>query len=136
MRFVFYGRVSPEDWQDPVISRARQLAQAAALVAGYGQITGEYFDAGQSRVLPWARRPQAAALLAAMADPGAAGLRPTPESGRSLPTAARCGCGPGSRCPAPRPGPNSKKPWSVVATNGMSRPSSHAIGWSETFWCP
>jgi site-specific DNA recombinase len=39
-------------------------------VAGYGRITGEYFDAGQSRVLPWARRPQAAALLAAMADPG------------------------------------------------------------------
>ena len=29
----------------------------------------EYFDVGQSRVLPWARRTQAAALLAAMADP-------------------------------------------------------------------
>ena len=70
VRFAFYGRVSTEDWQDPVSSRARQLAQAQALVAGYGQITGEYFDAGQSRVLPWARRPQAAALLAAMADPG------------------------------------------------------------------
>ena len=70
LRFAFYGRVSTEDWQDPVTSRARQLGQAQALVAGYGRITGEYFDAGQSRVLPWARRPQAAALVAAMADPG------------------------------------------------------------------
>ena len=69
LRFAFYGRVSTEDWQDPVTSRARQLTQAAALVAGYGQITAEYFDAGQSRVLPWARRPRAAALVAAMADP-------------------------------------------------------------------
>ena len=69
LRFAFYGRVSTEDWQDPVTSRARQLAQAQALMAGYGRITAEYFDAGQSRVLPWARRPQAAALVAAMADP-------------------------------------------------------------------
>ena len=69
-RFAFYGRVSTEDYQDPVTSRARQLGQAAALVAGYGRITAEYFDSGQSRMLPWARRPQAAALVAAMADPG------------------------------------------------------------------
>jgi site-specific DNA recombinase len=69
LRFAFYGRVSTEDYQDPVTSRARQLGQALALVAGHGRITAEYFDAGQSRVLPWARRPQAAALLAAMADP-------------------------------------------------------------------
>jgi len=52
LRFAFYGRVSTEDYQDPVTSRARQLGQAAALVAGYGRITAEYFDAGQSRVLP------------------------------------------------------------------------------------
>jgi len=45
------------------------LGQAQGLVAGYGQITAEFFDAGQSRMLPWARRSQAAALLAAMADP-------------------------------------------------------------------
>jgi hypothetical protein len=69
MRFAFYGRVSTEDWQDPVTSRARQVGQAQGLVAGSGRITAEFFDAGQSRVLPWARRPQAAALLAAMADP-------------------------------------------------------------------
>jgi hypothetical protein len=33
LRFAFYGRVSTEDWQDPVTSRARQRDQAAALVA-------------------------------------------------------------------------------------------------------
>jgi hypothetical protein len=69
LRFVFYGRVSTEDHQDPVTSRARQRDQAGALVAGHGRIVAEFFDIGQSRVLPWARRPQAAALLAAMADP-------------------------------------------------------------------
>jgi site-specific DNA recombinase len=69
LRFAFYGRVSTEDHQDPVASRARQRDLTAALVAGHGRIVAEYFDVGQSRVLPRARRPQAAALLAAMADP-------------------------------------------------------------------
>jgi site-specific DNA recombinase len=68
-RFAFYGRVSTEDWQDPVTSRARQRDQAAALVAGHGTIVAEFFDAGQSRTLAWVRRPQAAALVAALADP-------------------------------------------------------------------
>ena len=70
LRFAFYGRVSTEDRQDPVTSRARQREQACALVAGHGRVVAEYFDAGESRTLPWARRPQAAALVAAMADPG------------------------------------------------------------------
>jgi hypothetical protein len=52
-----------------VTSRARQREQAGVLVAGHGIIVAEFFDAGQSRTLPWARRPQAAALVAAMADP-------------------------------------------------------------------
>ncbi len=69
LRFAFYGRVSTEDWQDPVTSRARQRDQAAALVAGHGRIAAEFFDAGYSRTLAWARRPQAAALVAALADP-------------------------------------------------------------------
>src|SRR5205823_2593677 len=69
LRFAFYGRVSTEDYQDPVTSRARQLGQAGALVAGHGQIVAEFFDIGQSRTLTWARRPQAAALAAALADP-------------------------------------------------------------------
>jgi site-specific DNA recombinase len=61
--------VSTEDWQDPVTSRARQLAQAVMLVAGHGIIVAEFFDTGESRTLPWARRPQAAALVAQLADP-------------------------------------------------------------------
>jgi site-specific DNA recombinase len=40
------------------------------LVGGRGRIVAEYFDVGQNWVLPWARRLHAAALLAAMADPG------------------------------------------------------------------
>jgi site-specific DNA recombinase len=70
LRFAFYGRVSTEDYQDPVTSRVRQLGQAGALVAGHGRIVAEFFDVGQSRALAWARRPQAAALAAALADPG------------------------------------------------------------------
>ena len=69
LRFAFYGRVSTEDWQDPVTSRARQLQQAVMLMAGHGVIVAEFFDIGESRTLPWARRPQAAALVAQLADP-------------------------------------------------------------------
>jgi site-specific DNA recombinase len=70
VQFAFYGRVSTEDWQDPVTSRARQRDQAAALVRGHGVIVAEFFDAGQSRTVAWGRRPQAAALAAQLADPG------------------------------------------------------------------
>src|SRR5580693_5458909 len=70
LRFVFYGRVSTEDWQDPVTSRARQREQAEALVRGHGMIVAEFFDVGESRTVAWGRRPQAAALIAALADPG------------------------------------------------------------------
>ena len=69
LRFAFYGRVSTEDWQDPESSRARQLAQAVMLVAGRGVIVAEFFDTGHSRTLAWPRRPQAAAVVAALADP-------------------------------------------------------------------
>src|SRR3984957_8485590 len=68
-RFAFYGRVSTEDWQDPVTSRARQLQQAMMLTAVHGGIVAEFFDIGESRELPWARRPQAAALVAQLVDP-------------------------------------------------------------------
>jgi DNA invertase Pin-like site-specific DNA recombinase len=70
LRFVFYGRVSTEDWQDPVTSRARQREQAEALVRGHGVIVDEFFDVGESRTVAWARRPQAAALVAQLTDPG------------------------------------------------------------------
>ena len=69
LRFVFYGRVSTEDWQDPVTSRARQREQAEALVRGHGVIVAEFFDAGQSRTVAWAGVREAAALVALLADP-------------------------------------------------------------------
>jgi hypothetical protein len=48
------------------------VGQAAALTDGHGTIVAEFFDAGQSRMVAWALRPQAAALVAALAR-GAAG---------------------------------------------------------------
>jgi site-specific DNA recombinase len=69
LRFALYGRVSTEDHQDPVTSLARQQGQAETLVAGHGRIVASFFDIGQSRTLAWARRPQAAALVTALADP-------------------------------------------------------------------
>jgi hypothetical protein len=75
IRFAFYGRVSTEDWQDPVTSRARQLQQAVMLTAGHGTIVAEFFDAGESRILPWTRRPQAAALVASSRTRSGGGTR-------------------------------------------------------------
>ena len=75
VRFVFYGRVSTEDWQDPVTSRARQREQAEALVRGHGQIVADFFDVGQTRKLAWACRPQSATLVAQLADPDRGGTR-------------------------------------------------------------
>ncbi len=70
-RFAFKGRVSTEDNQDPEASRNWQLSRSRALIepAG-GIIVAEYFYIGQSRSLPWARRPRAAQLLADLANPG------------------------------------------------------------------
>lgn len=68
-RFAFYGRVSTKDYQDPVSSRWWQLDVATELVAGRGRIVVEFFDVGCTRELSWAQRPQAVALLAALADP-------------------------------------------------------------------
>jgi site-specific DNA recombinase len=70
MKFAFYGRVSTEDQQDPASSKAWQLSRSKALIepAG-GAVIAEFFDIGQSRSLPWKRRPEAAALLDALRDP-------------------------------------------------------------------
>jgi site-specific DNA recombinase len=69
-RFAFYGRVSTEDQQDPESSKAWQLSRSRTLIepAG-GVVVAEYFDIGRSRSLPWKRRPEAAALLDALARP-------------------------------------------------------------------
>jgi site-specific DNA recombinase len=68
--FAFYGRVSTEDNQDPESSRRWQLNRATALIQPHnGHIVAEFFDVGQSRSLPWQRRPQAGLLLTALRDP-------------------------------------------------------------------
>jgi DNA invertase Pin-like site-specific DNA recombinase len=70
VRFAFYGRVSTEDQQDPESSRGWQRSRARALIEPHGgQIVAEYFDIGESRSLPWQRRTQGAALLAALKRP-------------------------------------------------------------------
>jgi site-specific DNA recombinase len=63
MRFAFYGRASTEDQQDPDASRNWQLARARALTEKHGDVVTEFFDIGQSRSIPWKRRPEAARLL-------------------------------------------------------------------------
>jgi site-specific DNA recombinase len=68
--FAFYGRVSTEDQQDPESSRAWQQSLARQLIApAGGEIVAEYFDIGDSRSIPWRRRPQATRLLNAFRDP-------------------------------------------------------------------
>jgi DNA invertase Pin-like site-specific DNA recombinase len=70
MRFAFYGRVSTEDQQDPASSKGWQLSRAKALIEPHsGEVVREFFDIGQSRSLPWKRRPEAAALLDAFRAP-------------------------------------------------------------------
>jgi site-specific DNA recombinase len=67
--FAFYGRVSTEDQQDPTSSRNWQLARSSQLIEPAGEIVEEFFDIGQSRSLPWKRRPESNRLLEALADP-------------------------------------------------------------------
>ncbi|MCF4121270.1 recombinase family protein [Antribacter sp. KLBMP9083] len=70
MDLAFLGRVSTEDAQDPVSSRMWQLKRARDLVEPMGhRIVVEFFDIGQSRSLPWKRRPEAAMLLEEMKRP-------------------------------------------------------------------
>src|SRR5580693_1646457 len=70
-RFGFLGRVSTEDNQDPQASYNWQKSRSRALIEPAGGIlVADYFDIGQSRSLPWKRRPRAAQLLADLADPG------------------------------------------------------------------
>jgi hypothetical protein len=69
LRFAFYGRVSTEDQQDPEASRNWQLARSRALTDKHGSVVAEFFDIGQSRSIPWKRRPEAARLLDTLKDP-------------------------------------------------------------------
>src|SRR5580693_6514935 len=69
MRLAFWGRVSTEDNQDPESSRGWQITRAKNLVEPRGgKIVTEFFDIDKSRSIPPQRRPQAQALLAALAE--------------------------------------------------------------------
>ena len=68
--FAFYGRVSTEDQQDPTSSRNWQLARSRQIIEQVnGKIVTEFFDIGQSRSLPWKRRPESARLLDTFSNP-------------------------------------------------------------------
>jgi site-specific DNA recombinase len=70
LNFAFLGRCSTEDQQDPESSRGWQRNRALALIEPHGGVVvAEFFDVGQSRSIPWQRRPQASALLKALRDP-------------------------------------------------------------------
>jgi site-specific DNA recombinase len=70
IRFASWERVSTEDRQDPESSRAWQYARGKSLVEPHGGvIVVEFFDIDKSRSIPPQRRPEAAKLLAALADP-------------------------------------------------------------------
>jgi hypothetical protein len=56
------GRTRNRRWRGSV---SRQ-----ALVRGHGAVVAEFFDVGESRTVAWGRRPQAAALVTQLADPG------------------------------------------------------------------
>jgi site-specific DNA recombinase len=71
LTFAFYGRVSTEDQQDPASSRAWQIHRGRQLIEPQsGVIVAEFFDIGQSRSVPWKRRPEAHRLLEAFKAPG------------------------------------------------------------------
>lgn len=69
LRFAFYGRTSTGRFEDLASSRHWQREDALATIAARGRIVAEFFDVGLPCSLPWHHRAQAAALLAAAADP-------------------------------------------------------------------
>jgi hypothetical protein len=69
LRFAFYGRTSTEDYQDRAPFEYWQRDVAENVISGRGVVVAEFFDSRYSRRLPWVERPEAAALLDAVADP-------------------------------------------------------------------
>src|ERR1035438_5394623 len=80
--FAFYGRVATEDQQDPTSSRLWQLPRSEALILPHGRVVREFFDIGQSRSLPWKRRPGPAQTTWGAPKPGPH----TPGTATWLPT--------------------------------------------------
>lgn len=72
LRVVGYCRTSTDDAQSPKDSRRWQLGVIERLVAGHGEVVEVVHDVGFTRGLPWARRPDALALIARCALPAAA----------------------------------------------------------------
>jgi len=70
LRFAFYWRVSTEDHQDPVTSRAWQLGQALATICGEGRIAIEFSDQGLSRTVAPQRRPRHGRFVGRLGEPG------------------------------------------------------------------
>jgi site-specific DNA recombinase len=68
LRFAFYGRMSTVDYQDRASSRRWQRMYADDVTEGHGRIVAEFFDEGVSRRVAWPDRPEAARLLATVAD--------------------------------------------------------------------
>jgi site-specific DNA recombinase len=69
IRFASWERVSTEDRQDPESSRAWQYARGKGLIEPHGGvIVAEFFDIDKSRSIPPQRRPEARALIAALAE--------------------------------------------------------------------
>ncbi len=64
-----YGRVSTVEYQHCESSLGWQRDSATDVFVDRGRIVAEFFDVGYSRTVPWARRPQAARLLQAVASP-------------------------------------------------------------------
>jgi hypothetical protein len=54
----------------PRLGRGRAGGVGGAVRPGHGVVVAEFFDVGQSRTVAWGRRPEAAALVAQLADPG------------------------------------------------------------------
>jgi site-specific DNA recombinase len=57
-------------------------------VRGHGHVVAEFFDEGESRTVAWGRGPQAAALVAQLADL-CRGWEAGSTSGRSTPASTR-----------------------------------------------
>lgn len=69
-RLVVYARTSTDDNQSPEDSLRWQEEQSRLLVRDRAVVVDVRHDVDVSRSVPWARRPVASELLAAMADPG------------------------------------------------------------------
>jgi hypothetical protein len=109
LRIAFYGRTSTVRHQDRVSSQGWQRDMANDLITGHGRIVAAYFDAGISRRVPWAQRPNAARLMAEISgsnrtiDAIVVGEYERAFTGTSSPPSTPARPAPTGPRPAPRP---------------------------------